>query len=137
MKLSWPKSSKKAWIFAFWFYFAILMSISISAYLKILPVKSSTIPFYDTMGHFILLGLAAFFGHLALNKRKINCGNIFIPIAPLLVVICCFIDELLQTLSPYRTASVSDLAADFVGIAVFYWLAERVKFKQSSKEQKI
>lgn len=135
MNFSRLKFSKKGWIFAFWFYLAVLMTIIISAYLKVLPVKSSSIPYYDTVGHFVLLGMAAFFGHLALNKRKISVGNISIPLAPLLVVIFCVIDELLQILSPYRSASFYDLAADFVGIAVFYWLAERVKFKQSSKEE--
>jgi len=38
------------WIIGFWLYLSILMTIIISAYLKILPVKSSTIPFYDTLG---------------------------------------------------------------------------------------
>ncbi|MCL1473740.1 VanZ family protein [Argonema antarcticum] len=137
MNFSWLKSSKKGWIFAFWFYFAVLITISISAYLKVLPVKSSTIPYYDTIGHFILLGMAAFFGHLALSKRKISVWSISIPLAPLLVAICCIADELLQTLSPNRSASFYDLAADWVGIAIFYLLAERVKLKKSLGEEKL
>lgn len=110
------------------------MAISISAYLRIIPVKSSIFPYYDTIGHFVLLGIATFLGHLALRKRKIYLSRLSIPLAPILVVICCIIDELLQSLSPYRTASFSDLAADLVGIMVFYWLAEQVNLKPSKEE---
>lgn len=126
------KSSNKGWVFAFWFYFGILMTISASAYLRILPVKSSVIPFYDTIGHFVLIGLAAFFGHLALNKRRINCLNLSLPLAPSLAALCSIVDELLQRLSPYRTFDLTDLAADFVGILFFYWLAERWNINKSS-----
>ena len=126
------KSSNKSWVFAFWFYFGILMTISASAYLKILPVKSSTIPFYDTIGHFLLVGLAAFFGHLALNKRRINCLNFSLPLAPSLVVIFSIVDELLQRLSPNRSFDLTDLAANLVGILFFYWLAERWNLNKSS-----
>jgi polysaccharide biosynthesis protein VpsQ len=126
------KSSNKGWVFAFWFYFGILITISASAYLKILPVKSSVIPFYDTIGHFVLVGLAAFFGHLALNKRRINCLNFSLPLAPSLVVICSGIDELLQRLSPNRSFDLTDLAANLIGILFFYWLAERWNLKKSS-----
>lgn len=134
MKLSWPKLSNQFWIFAFWFYFGILMTICISAYLKMLPVKSSTIPFYDTVGHFILIGLAAFLGHLAMKKRKIMVGAIFFPLAPLLVSLFTLIEEVLQNLSPNRTFSLSDLAADLVGIVFFYWLAEKVRLSNRSWE---
>ena len=126
------KSSNKGWVFAFWFYFGILMSISASAYLKILPVKSSTIPFYDTIGHFVLVGLASFFSHLALNKRRINCLNISLPLGPSLVVICSIVDEFLQRLSPNRSFDLTDLAANLVGILFFYWLAERWQMKKTS-----
>lgn len=126
------KSCNKGWVFAFWFYLGILATISISAYMRILPVKSSTIPFYDTIGHFILIGLAAFFGHLALNKRKIAVFNLDIPVAPVLTGFCSIIDELLQQLSPYRTFDLTDLAANFVGIFCFYLLAERWNLRKSS-----
>ena len=126
------KSCNKGWVFAFWFYFAILATISLSAYMRILPVKSSTIPFYDTIGHFVLIGLAAFFGHLALNKRKIEVFKLAVPVAPVLTGICSIIDELLQRLSPYRTFDLTDLAADFVGILFFYLLAERWNLRKPS-----
>lgn len=135
MNLSWLKFSTKGWIFAFWFYFGILISISISAYLKIIPVQLAGIPYYDTIGHFILLGMAAFFGHLALKKRKLYVLTISIPLAPIIVGIFCVIDELLQILSPHRSPSFSDLIADLVGIAFFYFLAERINLKPAKEEK--
>ncbi|MFH7030181.1 MAG: VanZ family protein [Heteroscytonema crispum UTEX LB 1556] len=101
--------SNRPWVLAFWFYLSILMTILISAYLKILPVKSSTIPFYDTIGHFILIGIAAFISHLALNKRRIIFLSIAIPLAPLLVGFFTVSEELLQKLSPNRTFDLVDL----------------------------
>lgn len=126
------KSSNKGWVFAFWVYFGVIMTISASAYLKVLPVKSSVIPFYDTIGHFVLVGLAAFFSHLALNKRRINFLKFSLPLAPILVVICSIVDELIQRFSPYRTFDLTDLAANLVGILFFYWLAERWNINKSS-----
>ncbi len=125
---------KKHWIFAFWVYLGILIVIIISAYLKILPVKSSTIPFYDTIGHCVLIGLAAFFGHLALNKRRFDIFLISLPLAPILVGVFTFIEECLQKLSPNRTFDLMDLAADLVGIIIFTWLAEKQKLVNSSKD---
>lgn len=113
------------WIIGFWLYLGILMIIIISAYLKILPVKSSTIPFYDTLGDFILIGIAAFLSHLALKKRRISYLNISLPLAPILVMILTVTEECLQILSPYRTFDLIDLASDFCGIVLFTWLAEK------------
>lgn len=123
--------SYRFWVVAFWFYLGILIAIIISAYLKILPVKSSVIPFYDTIGHFILIGIAAFLAHLALNKRSINCFNIPIPLAAIIVSLFTVTEECLQKLSPNRTFDLLDLVSDFCGIVLFTWLAERQKLNNS------
>ncbi len=128
MKLNNP------WVIVFWFYLGIIITIIISAYLKVLPAKSSTIPFYDTIGHFILIGLTAFLAHLAFNKRYINILKISIPIAPITVGILTFVEECLQHFSPHRTFDLVDLAADFCGIVFFTWLAEKITIKQPSEK---
>ncbi|MDJ0735759.1 MAG: VanZ family protein [Nostocaceae cyanobacterium] len=127
--------SNRPWVIAFWFYFGILMSIVISAYLKILPVKNANIPFYDTIGHFVLIGLAAFFSHLAMNKRHFLFLNISLPLAPILVTIVTVIEEFLQNLSPHRTFDLVDLTANFCGIILFTYLAERINTNKSTKKQ--
>ncbi|MFN6579810.1 MAG: VanZ family protein [Aulosira sp. ZfuVER01] len=101
------------------------MSISLSAYLKIIPTELSQFPHYDTILHFLLLGIAAFLSHLAVNKRKFQILNIAIPMAPMIVIFICVVDEIIQFFVPYRSFDLVDLAADFCGILLFTWLAER------------
>ncbi|MGF1933525.1 MAG: VanZ family protein [Nostoc sp. ChiQUE02] len=127
--------SNQRWIFAFWVYFGILMFISMSAYLRIIPAKISQIPYYDTILHFLLLGIAAYLGHLALNKRKIQIFNISLPMASLIVIFFCIVDEVIQLFSPYRSFDLVDLAADLCGIVLFTWLAERQNLTKSEKTQ--
>jgi len=125
---------KNPWTIAFWFYLGIIITIIISAYLKVLPVKSATFPFYDTIGHFILIGLTAFFAHLAFNKKYANMLGFSLPIAPITVGILTLIEECLQHFSPHRTFDLVDLAANFCGIVFFTWLAEKIKIRQPSQK---
>ncbi|MEH1969493.1 VanZ family protein [Nostoc sp.] len=127
--------SNQRWVFAFWVYFGILMFISMSAYLRIIPAKISQIPYSDTILHFLLLGIAAYLGHLALNKRKIQIFNISLPMASLIVIFFCIVDEVIQLFSPYRSFDLVDLAADLCGIVLFTWLAERQNLTKSEKTQ--
>lgn len=60
------------------------MSISLSAYLKIITTEISQFPHYDTFLHFLLLGIAAYLSHLALNKRKIQILTISLLLAPII-----------------------------------------------------
>lgn len=51
------------------------MFISMSAYLRIIPTEISHFLYYDKILHFLLLGIAAYLGYLALNKRQIQISN--------------------------------------------------------------
>lgn len=123
--------TNRPWMFVFWVYLAILMSISLSAYLKIIPSEIAQFPYYDTILHFLLLGIAAFISHLAFNKAKFTIGNIALPIAPMIVIVFCLIDEIIQHFVPYRSADPVDLIADFCGIVLFTWLAEKQKLHRA------
>ncbi|MBD2240997.1 VanZ family protein [Aulosira sp. FACHB-113] len=123
--------ANKPWVFAFWVYFGILTSISLSAYLKIIPTELAQFPHYDTILHFLLLGIAAFISHLAWNKRKIQIFNISLPLAPIIVISICVIDEIIQFFVPYRSFDLVDLTAGLCGIVFFTWLAEIKKLKTS------
>lgn len=127
--------SNRRWVLAFWLYFGILMSISLSAYLKVIPTELSQFPHYDTVLHFLLLGIAAYLSHLALNKRKIQIVNISLPLAPFIVFFFCIVDEIIQLFVPYRSADLGDLAADLCGILLFTWLAERQNLNKAEKNQ--
>lgn len=123
--------ANRPWVFAFWVYFGILTSISLSAYLKIIPTELAQFPHYDTILHFLLLGIAAFISHLAWNKRKIQIFNISLPLAPIIVISICVIDEIIQFFVPYRSFDLVDLTAGLCGIVFFTWLAEIKKLKTS------
>lgn len=129
MNFSKIRSSNKIWIFACSLYLGFLIFISTSAYLKSLQPLLLRIPFADPFMHFLLLGLAAFFSHLALNKRYVMVFGILFPQGPLIIALCCMLDEIVQTLSPKQTSSFLDLIADLAGIILFYFLAERIKLK--------
>nr|WP_281172820.1 VanZ family protein [Cylindrospermum stagnale] len=128
-------TSRQRWIFAFWVYFAILMSISLSAYLRVIPTQIPQFPYFDTVCHFILLGIAAYLSHLALDKRKIQIFNISLPLAPFLVMFFCVLDEIIQLFTPYRSFDLIDLAADLCGVILFTWLAEKQNLNKSVKNQ--
>ena len=124
--------TNRNWLVAFWFYIGIILSITISAYLKIIPTEIKQFPYYDTILHFLLMGFSAFLGHLAFNKRKINILNFSLPLVPIVISFFVFIEECLQRFSPNRSFDLVDLAADFCGIVLFTLLAERVKMKAHS-----
>lgn len=126
--------SRRFWIIAFWFYLGILLTISMSAYLRVIPIEISQFPYYDTVLHFLLLGIAAYLSHLALNKRQIHFLNIPLPLAPLIVFLFCIIDEIIQKFVPYRSADWVDLAADLCGIVVFTFLAQKTPINQSVRK---
>jgi polysaccharide biosynthesis protein VpsQ len=123
--------TNQPWTFAFWVYLGILLSISLSAYLKIIPSELSQFPYYDTILHFLLLGIAAFLSHLAFNKLKIQIFNISLPLAPIVVMFFCVIDEIIQHFVPYRSSDIVDLIADFCGVLLFTWLAEIKKLNNA------
>jgi hypothetical protein len=115
------------WMMAFGIYFAILLTIIVLAYRGIFPVKISWIPFYDTFGHFILLGSASYLGHKALGGQmiKIWLCPVTIPLAPLFLSVFAAVDESLQALSPLRSSNWLDMSANLLGIWVFYCIAAR------------
>ncbi|WP_442935884.1 VanZ family protein [Nostoc sp.] len=111
------------------------MSISMSAYLRIIPTEISQFPYYDTILHLLSLGIAAYLAHLALNKRQIQILNIYLPLAPLIVIFFCIVDETIQLFVPDRSFDLVDLAADLCSIVLFTWLAERKDLNKSEKTQ--
>ncbi|MBV6625560.1 MAG: VanZ family protein [Rivularia sp. (in: Bacteria)] len=127
--------TNRNWAIAFWFYIGIILSITISAYLKIIPNEIQRFPYFDTIMHFLLMGFSAFLGHLAFNKRKINILNFSLPLVPIIISFFVLIEECLQMFSPNRSFDLVDLAADFCGIVLFTLLAEMIKLKSSSDKK--
>jgi len=115
------RQRNKKWLIAFWLYFTLLITIFTMAYLRIIPVKIKVIPYYDTIGHFVLYGITAYLAHRALDRKTINFKSYIFPLAPVIISIFAIIEESLQSFSPYRTFSLLDIAANISGIYLFYW----------------
>ncbi len=125
--------SHRFWIIAFWFYLGILLTISTSAYLRVIPTEIASFPHYDTVLDFILLGIAAYLSHLALNKRQLHILDTALPLAPFIVFFSCILDEIIQKFTPHRSADIIDLLADVCGIIVFTYFAEHTPIRKTSQ----
>jgi uncharacterized membrane protein YoaT (DUF817 family) len=91
-----------------------------------IPVKIKFIPFYDTLGHFILYGITAYLAHRALERKIVSYLGLNIPLGSLIISCFALVEESLQLLSPYRTFSLLDLTANLCGIILFYWIDRKV-----------
>lgn len=112
--------NNRIWVVIFWLYFAFIITVSFLAYKQLIPVEIGRIPYYDTIGHFILFGLTGYLAHRALGRRTISSLNL--PLGFLLMTLFAIGEELLQLISPYRTASLKDLLVGLLGMLVLYWI---------------
>jgi VanZ family protein len=113
------------WLFLSLFYAAIFLVILLLAYTGNLPGFLQFIPYYDTIGHFVLYFLATYLGHRVLKCRTIMLIGYKLPLWPLLFATFTITEELIQQTSPNRTFSWLDMVMSLLGIAVGCWLAER------------
>ena len=127
------KLINKIWrIIALLYVFLIILIITLANSGKLPTQQLSQIPHYDTIGHFILYGIAAFLIHRAFQRKMVNIFNYQISLGILLLSIFTIGEEILQQLIPTRTFSLVDLGADFLGIFIFFWVGE-IKFPPSTQ----
>ena len=84
------------------------------------------IPLGDALGHFCLMGLLAFLAVLGSKARFFRLAGKRIPLGSIVVLAIVCLEEFSQLFIPGRTFSLIDLAADFLGILAFSWLALRI-----------
>lgn len=114
--------SQRAWKFVLVIYVIILGMISAAAYTKTLHVSAIVGKTHaDKLIHFVLLGGASFFARRASGDVRMRLLNL--PLGPFVVGVVATIDECAQALSPVRTFSFADMAANLLGVIVFGWLA--------------
>jgi VanZ family protein len=109
-------------------YAGFFLTILVLAYTGHLPTFLTG---NDKLGHVVLYGIATYLGHRLLKYRRITMGHLGIPLFPLLFGLWTVIEEGLQSLSPNRTLDSMDLVCSFLGIAIGYWLAQRLKPSKS------
>lgn len=119
------KLTHQAWMIACTGYFLILIGIMLTADFGLLPYAFlEQIPYYDTIGHFILYGIASFLSHRATGRKMLIIFNYPVPFGPFLFVGFTIAEEILQMILPNRTFSFLDLTASLLGIILFYQWGE-------------
>jgi len=91
--------------------------------LGVLAVIVYEVPYTDKLGHFILMGLLAFFLNLSLKCSTISIWNSNFLKGSIIIFILVTLEEFSQLLVETRTFDLMDLFADYLGIFVFGRLA--------------
>lgn len=108
-------------------HLALVTAIGAAAYLQALPSVQVLHPEADKVMHAVLIGLLGFFLDGALGFRPLLPKRLRWPrLGPVIVLGLAGIEELGQMLSPVRTASLADFAADLLGVLLLSALALRL-----------
>lgn len=91
-----------------------------------------TLPMGDKIGHFCLFGLLTFLAIVSLKFRTLKLGKYQLYWGVALVVTFVVLEEISQAFIASRTFDLTDLSADFFGIAtasLFTYIAHHFKHK--------
>ena len=122
------------WKIGFTIHACAVVMIATAAYLGILPTQYRVIPHADLIGHAVLIGALAFFADGLLRFRPLISALRF---APFVVLLIAGIEEMAQSLSPRRTASLLDFAADVGGVFIASWLARALDKKCGGRHDEV
>ena len=107
-------------------YFLILVGIVVLAdsrgtqfFLKL----NFGIPYFDKVGHFVLMGGLSFLVNLALRAKTVSIWKIQYLLGSLIVLLIVTIEEFSQMFISGRAFDWGDLVADYLGIFIFGELA--------------
>lgn len=121
-----PKPINARWLQGLGLLYGLLFGLILwLAYTRNLPSFLGAIPNYDIPGHIILYAIASYLGHRGSSWKTIRAFGRSLPLFPVGFTAWTVGEECLQSLSPNRTFSASDLIASLVGIALGWWLANR------------
>lgn len=113
------------WRWLLWPQVALVVIISLMAYLDILPWSLLDWPLADKTLHFLLFGAIVFWLNLWLEGRGLRLGRWLIPLAILIPLLLASSDEVAQAWSPVRSADLLDWSCDLVGMLFFWWLSNQ------------
>ena len=107
-------------------YILIITAIIVIANVKstqYLLKFSGGIPYFDKIGHFILMGGFSFLVNLALKAKTFSVWKFKYLLGSLIVLTVVTLEEFSQIFVSGRAFDVGDLAADYLGIFLFGELA--------------
>jgi polysaccharide biosynthesis protein VpsQ len=89
------------------------------------------LPYGDKVGHFILYGILTLLVDLALFRALPNRSRKWVAvISGLILALLIGLEEFSQRYFANRTFSLRDLAASYLGVIFFSWLALRIERKR-------
>ena len=83
-------------------------------------------PLSDKLAHFLLAGGLSLLLNLTLRASRLRVGPVNILVGTLILLPLAALEEFSQLAIAYRTFSLQDLTANYVGIIVFGWIASAV-----------
>ncbi len=107
-------------------YSAFIAIVILFAYLSLIPTEIKVVPFYDSIGHFVLYGIWGYLSGRVLCKG-VFLGIMTVPAGLIVVSGIAVIEECFQLLSPVRTFSFIDLGWGLLGIGVSWGLLKLAK----------
>jgi len=94
---------------------------------------ASQIPYFDKIGHFILMGLLAFFAIISLVPRMRGPQQkATLKIVAILLVMIA-LEEISQHFIPSRTFSIADYLCGFIGVLVASFVSKWLPLQQKSR----
>lgn len=118
-----PHRLNRGWVLTSLVVFLVMFTATLLAYTKHIPIEIKQIPYYDSIGHFLLFGILSFVLYHALSGRCFVFRGHAFPISGFVVICYALIDEYLQLLSDTRSFDPSDLFFGILGVVVFTLLA--------------
>ena len=111
----------------FTLFILLVIVLADTGNLGILGIVNS-IPYGDKAGHFILYGIMTLLIDLAVLQKRpdSNRGQLVLRIA-LILALLIGLEEFSQQFFASRTFSLVDLAASYLGVSFFSWVALRIK----------
>lgn len=116
---------KRDWRWLLWPQVALVLVVTEMAYLNLIPPALQALPYFDKAMHALGFGAVVFWLNLWLAPQG-RARPAMIPLALALPFSLAALEESLQSLSPYRTFDLWDLASDGLGMIVFWWASQRL-----------
>ena len=131
--------TQKFWRYGLRIHLSLVILIVISAYLGKVPKMPQgwLIP-SDMIGHFVLIGLIAFFLDGVWQFRPLIPGKmLYLRLAPVVILAVAGLEEIAQRFSPRRTSSWEDFLGDVGGVLFFSWCAKYVAHRYGAKLESV
>lgn len=114
-------------------YSVFLFIVFLSAYLGIIPTELAFIPFFDSMGHFILYGIWAYLFAKVFGHAILSFGKFVIPGGIFIVIIIAVAEESFQAFFPTRSFSFFDMGWGILGISLACIIFNRQKMGKKNE----